>query len=825
MRTNLPEKEYFLNKPIPGQSDYIIVEHVGSGMNAHMFKAYNRSINGYFACKIIPKSNLINYEEDPEEWKDEVLKANRLEIETVVKYFHINEWEDKENDINCVALCANFIKGINLEKYIKNNKLTVSIPFIEDFLLEILSFFNAMAEQKMTHGDLHTKNILVEDNRNSLRGPAYRFRVTDFGVASKTSNTSFKDDYEQLAVILRNLLENTNYQRSDPRERFVYNVLNHEFLSRHLIEQDPTRDPLARNPIALYRKIEGLTDGFRMHGSADSSTVMKSPFDYPSLEQFGDSFRLLKDLYSELFLGLSKIEEKNNLVLTGPRGCGKSTSFKSLSLLHRIRVDTDEPKDISYIGIYYRCDDLYFAFPRYKLPKREMAFDLPLHFLSVSLLIDVLKSTQEWGQKHFRNEWERNEARVSGEIWVLTRLTKPDEPGCDRFKAIINKLNRERERAVQKQRVAHDLKHEFGYYFGPEILSRVCEKLKGMLSFLHNLPFFFFIDDYSMPKISEDLQKNLNRLLMQRTASSFFKISTESPVSYVRNDIDGKNYVEGREFALLNLGIEYIHADRITKMQFIEDIFIRRFNVIPDYPVKNLESLLGNNDTKTHNEMAIDIREKRKPSLGGKDILCDLCSGDIHYIINLVGNMVQSIGGKNGLSSLADKHINFATQNKAIRNEAGNFLKNLVRLPGGENLVQIVTAFGYVAHHYLLHKNSKNEKGRPPHQASRIEPLEQLNLSSKAKKTYDDLLRYSVFIEDLRGKSRRGDVVPRLYLRRFLIPHFNLTFSTRDSIQVEPTKLEMLLMEPQEFEKIMTKKIIDEFQANMKFSSDEEYVE
>jgi hypothetical protein len=69
----------------------------------------------------------------------------------------------------------------------------------------------------------------------------------------------------------------------------------------------------------------------------------------------------------------------------------------------------------------------------------------------------------------------------------------------------------------------------------------------------------------------------------------------------------------------------------------------------------------------------------------------------------------------------------------------------------------------------------------------------------EAKRLYEELLRYSVFIEDYRGKSRRGDVVPRLFLRRFLIPHFNLTFSTRDSIQLEPADFQELLLDPARF--------------------------
>ena len=60
---------------------------------------------------------------------------------------------------------------------------------------------------------------------------------------------------------------------------------------------------------------------------------------------------------------------------------------------------------------------------------------------------------------------------------------------------------------------------------------------------------------------------------------------------------------------------------------------------------------------------------------------------------------------------------------------------------------------------------------------------------------------YSVFIEDFRGKSRRGNIVPRLYLRRFLIPHFSLTFSTRDSIELEATQFEEFILSPKDFEK------------------------
>ena len=140
-------------------------------------------------------------------------------------------------------------------------------------------------------------------------------------------------------------------------------------------------------------------------------------------------------------------------------------------------------------------------------------------------------------------------------------------------------------------------------------------------------------------------------------------------------------------------------------------------------------------------------------------------------------------------------------QTASVREQAGNFLKGLRILPNGNLLVEIVTAFGIVANAYLKFRNSKNVKGEPPWQAHRIEPYEQLELSKEAQIRYEELLRYSVFIEDVRGKSRRGKVVPRLYLRRLLIPHFNLTFSMRDSIELEVGEIEDLLLKPKEFER------------------------
>ena len=273
-------------------------------------------------------------------------------------------------------------------------------------------------------------------------------------------------------------------------------------------------------------------------------------------------------------------------------------------------------------------------------------------------------------------------------------------------------------------------------------------------------------------------------------------------MSYVTRDIDGKSYVEAREFNLLNLGIRYIKDGGRETLPFLEDLFVRRFREVGDYPVSSLDDLIGS-QSRNENETARKIRTRNPPpSYYGKETLAALCSGDIHYMIRLVGRMVEENGGAEALRVCQDlPKIKPKEQHGVIRAAAGDFLESVRMLPKhGIQLAAIVTAFGNVARSLLLYETSKNEKGNPPRQASRIEPYEALNLSQEANDLLKELLRYSIFLYDPRGKSRRGHVVPRLYLRRYLVPHFNLTFSQRDSIELENKEIEKLLMQPQEFE-------------------------
>ena len=799
MRSNLPPHQIFIGKTVPGRDDLVISEYMDSGCNGHVFKVKSPQIEISFACKIVPAPNLEGHR--AKTWLEEARKPNQLDNRAVVKCNDVTSWNPDDIEGEFAIFLYEYVPGISLRQYISKNKNEVTISFIEEYLRTILSLLWEMEDKSIPHGDLHEGNVIVAERYKYDPNARESFRVTDFGVSAAYQPNAEVNDRLMVAQTLRRLLENTKYP-SDARSRYLFDILRNDFLGRYLIETDHLVSPVTAEAGQMLQALSNIDSDFNRKKATTTTTRFTDPFEYPSCEQMGHSNLLLKALYSEQFLGLRQIEGPNNLVLTGPRGCGKTTVFRALSLDYKLSVKEDDPDLIRYIGVYYRCDNLYFTFPRFRESEHPEATDVPMHYIVTTLLYQLLSTIESWANRHYKEEFERQETRLTEALWRNLNWTQPSEPGSHRLERLLARLDKERGKAAKRADFLHDKKRKLGINLGPQALISSCEILRRELSFLVNRPIYLFIDDYSSPKVSFDLQRNLNRLFMHRSSDAFFKVSTESPVSYIRSDIDGKDFVEGREFELVNLGLEYISDTKETKLSFLEDLFGRRFKKVKDYPIKTLDQLLGD-FPRVETEIARKIRKKsKKPINYGKQTLAALFSGDIHYMIRLVGRMVDACVIETQLSNThSSSAIPIEIQHTVIRKSSGDFLEQVRRLPRyGSKLADIVTAFGNVAYSHLLHSDSKNVNGSPPHQASRIEPYGALNLSPEAEDLYNELLRYSIFLEDPRGKSRRGEVVPRLYLRRILIPHFNLTFSRRDSIEVEGREFENLLVKPDEFE-------------------------
>ena len=317
MRANLPDPMLFLDKTLPSRPDLRIVALVDSGNDGHLFQAHSMTLNRDVACKIIPRSNLVHGPDGEEQWRAEVHKADALRSTTVVRFEDIGDWRDPDIGIDCIVLISEFVDGRCLRKFISTNAGEMNVAFVIHWLETMLDLFHEMDQRHIQHGDLHAGNILVEDRSSyALIGPKFVFRVTDFGVADVSSERRFKDDYLQLADILAQLLRAIDYSRCSQKEQFIFHALRNEFIGRHLVETNVTRDPIAKRPSELFSRLNELEADFEKSLTCERSKLV-TPFDFLSCEQIPEDPALLDALYSDRFLGLTEIESRNNVVLTG----------------------------------------------------------------------------------------------------------------------------------------------------------------------------------------------------------------------------------------------------------------------------------------------------------------------------------------------------------------------------------------------------------------------------------------------------------------------------------------------------------------------------
>lgn len=802
--------------------DYEIDRYVGHGTVGVVFHAIRKDIGDEAAYKIIPQHNL------KKDWKNELVKLVKLtDVPQVVQYK--GHGAKIVEGIPCACILYQFVHGDNLRDYAKDHPEMITLEFVEMLVRQILDVFQALKVSDIIHGDLHEGNIMVANPDPRFIDRKSRIKVTDFGIGTSVARRGTKDDYLQLALISSKLIERYVDPASlEGEDRYFRHRLLTDFLRKQLTESDVTVGEFVRDPIRLVENLNALGQQYKemeMIKTHARALKLTHPFDYLSCEHFGDSFELLQTLYTKNFLGYQELHRKINTILTGPRGCGKTTIFRNLSLKTQLLGKKIEAPE-GFVGIYYHCSDLAFAFP-YSIEELGAPEQKAItHYFNLAILLEVLDTLITADQNGLRvppKALERLQGFLQG--WLVSYRTPP--AGTSVLRHLLSVISTAKEKfrdgmdkygmAVEKwpansSRIA---------LLPQDFLKKLCRLLQDCVPWLKTLPFYFFLDDYSLPKISSEVQISLHNFILNRYSELFFKISTESVVTFNPQDARGKMFEEGREYEIIDLGDYFLNASEEIKQSFLGEVVNNRLGNVEKFvwDCRSIEKLLGAPVHKTYVALAEAIKSGKTVRYSGWKTVVDLCSGDIANILRLIRNIL-SLSRLRGVTEYPIPH---GIQNQAIRETSNGFFEKLKAIPAtGHHLARIVQAFGDVANDYLRKRRSKNVKTNPPYQAFRLELLDRLELEEDElykkliepqtgegfpiRRLFEDLLKYGVFIRDIKGKSQRGVVVPRLYLRRLLIPTFLLTPSKRDHIRVDQKEFRMLIAQPEKFKTHMVGK-------------------
>lgn len=155
-------------------SRYEIIDKIGSGGMANVYKAIDRVLNRYVAVKVLKKEFSADENFVKKFWS-EAQSAAGLTHANIVNVYDVAE------DRGLYYIVMELVEGITLKDYIqKKGKLTAKE--VVGITMQVSSAMDAAHSHNIIHRDIKPQNIII-----SKEG---KVKVTDFGIAKATSSNT-----------------------------------------------------------------------------------------------------------------------------------------------------------------------------------------------------------------------------------------------------------------------------------------------------------------------------------------------------------------------------------------------------------------------------------------------------------------------------------------------------------------------------------------------------------------------------------------------------------------------------------------------------------
>ncbi len=167
---------------------YVLDQYIGSGAVGQVYRAWERSIERHFACKIVDTRGFSNPAQ-----AEEVLRGFRLEAETMTRLHnpHVVALHDTTELVSGVfALLMDFVRGRTLQELLDIVGHMTPHAALE-LTRQIANGLHEAHQAGLIHRDLKPANIMVE------RLPATGFfaRILDFGIAYRAGEPREVDGF------------------------------------------------------------------------------------------------------------------------------------------------------------------------------------------------------------------------------------------------------------------------------------------------------------------------------------------------------------------------------------------------------------------------------------------------------------------------------------------------------------------------------------------------------------------------------------------------------------------------------------------------------
>jgi len=527
----------------------------------------------------------------------------------------------------------------------------------------------------------------------------------------------------------------------------------------------------------------------------------KNPFRIVKAEEFDHNYPLLVSLFKQPE-NYELIRGRDNLILYGARGCGKSMILRSLTAPAAVEIEgksrslsnfTFKEAGLDYFGVYIKLAKGYFDNwkPDYALTY-EAATQLFQHVFNLQLLkatMDALLfSRDRYKILSFSLETER---LIAGKILHLLGIHDSSGEGFAELRNIVVQKEVAVGNYLGDLRLGERQSYSAGYTYVSDFPREFCRIIVDSISELDGSRIYFLLDEFE--NLAEFQQTIVNTITKLRPDSLTIKLASRALGLKSSVDLQGEPIQSPRDYKMVSLDYDIndshytdllfeISKKRLQKENFVQDNIRKLLPSFPKYSEFGEERVieLVTKYLKVHRgidfsecteadqkewlhrmDFAVIFREaaaqnRRYPRrYSGFKTLVDLSSGIISNFLELC-KMAFYLSESSGQDVRGGKAIDPTTQSEAVylvsRASLDWIPRNIPKT--GPSIARLILDLADIFREKLLKHNTEPE-------AARLVIKDPENLGQKefeeVAKVINDAVRWSV----LHASGASGSYFPK----------------------------------------------------------------